>query len=183
MLFGFHLWVFCQKGISTWARTKDGLLLVLCWVLKHDALLPCSALGERCAMGGFPQHWLSRVRNNIQLPWALATLFDSKNAHSEERNPVCGGIAETCRLSEERCFVRGVGQEAGQCCWTWCESSGWDALERSWGRWRGAGDGGADKACWDLHWLGTVPGGRLLPCREGSAFPLFPGLLTLSRPI
>lgn len=46
-------------------------------------------------------------------------------------------------------------------------------VERSW----------ADKACWDLSWLGTVPGGRLLPCWEGSAFPLFPGLLTLSRPI
>lgn len=46
-------------------------------------------------------------------------------------------------------------------------------VERSW----------VDKACWDLSWLGTVPGGRLLPCWEGSAFPLFPGLLTLSRPI
>lgn len=54
---------------------------------------------------------------------------------------------------------------------------GWDALDIV------SGDGGADKACWDLRWLGTVPGGWLLPCWEGSAFPLFPGLLTLSRPV
>ena len=49
-------------------------------------------------------------------PWALASPFASKNAHSEEQNPVCRGIAKTFGPSEERCFVGGVGQEAGQGC-------------------------------------------------------------------
>lgn len=113
-------------------------------------------------------------------PWDLASPFPSKKAHSEEQNPVCRGIGETFVPSSlSRCFVRGVGREARQGYWMWYELSGRDELEgtlvveRSW----------ADKACWDLRWLGTVPGGRLLPCWEGSAFPLFPGLLTLSRPI
>lgn len=36
---------------STWADTKDGLLLILRWGLKHNALLPCPALGDRRARG------------------------------------------------------------------------------------------------------------------------------------
>lgn len=64
---------------------KDRLLLILSWGLKHNVLLPGSALGDRSAMVGFPQHWLGRVGNEIHLRWALFVL---KNAHSEEQNPV-----------------------------------------------------------------------------------------------
>lgn len=98
-------------------------------------------------------------------PWALGSTFASKNAQSEEQNPVCRGIAETFELCQ-KCWPRGraglldvAGIFWARRCWRGCWW--WRGAGGRWGRQSMLGPALAG----DSSWWQAPPllGGECLP--------------------
>lgn len=92
--------------------------------------------------GEFPQRWLGRVGDEIQLPWASATLFASKNSsirkiQFSEELPIPLGCQRRGALSEVSAKRQGRVAGCGRDRWDRdaLEEGGVVVVERSWGWW------------------------------------------------